>query len=542
MNVPNTTDPETGPGLSASPWDEVVPDLEELWRQIAVRCWQRVHPDQEHGDGDIPAPAEVADCLGHTGPLASGPAWQGFLSRWNRLIATAITEVYSATGILFPPETHWGDGEFDPELAAITIGHFVHCASWQDSEVADEMEQLSRHPKIWELIYLARLVRFTEQGPPYLYVDCAEALLRVTAAHAAVAGPLGGPPPVEPLIESWQQRVVAARIRQVEPDLRTTGRRLPAKLAMVEPAHRRANELWSPAAHLTLLPEPLSQPFLFDRGAPLPARQSAQRVLPGFGDWQPGRTPALPLQMWELGAARVMSGGGQGAPLALRLFVECILGLPAIWRDGEAAYEIPLSELRRKLYPVDSRMSRRVFWERLMRAVEILDSDAARIPWYDSKTGKGDRRRIVNITGLPHFPEAPDALLRIVIDLPPNSQAGPRISDNLGRWGLHSAPAYRALLNLSYLWFEPGRTHYPVETGHGQHWVRSYDPEQHDPLTDDELIGLCYPTGVVSRNRHRQLERSLDTMKQLEEAGEVVIEPVGTSGKERRVLPPHFFN
>ena len=71
---------------------------------------------------------------------------------------------------------------------------------------------------------------------------------------------------------------------------------------------------------------------------------------------------------------------------------------------------------------------------------------------------------------------------------------------------------------------------------------RPADPEQHDPLTDDELIGLCYPTGVVSRNRHRQLERSLDTMKQLEEAGEVVIEPVGTSGKERRVLPPHFFN
>ena len=94
------------------------------------------------------------------------------------------------------------------------------------------------------------------------------------------------------------------------------------------------------------------------------------------------------------------SGGGQGAPLALRLFGECILGLPAIWRDGEAAYEIPLSELRRNLYPVESRMSRRVFWQCLMSAAEILDSDAARIPWYDSKTGRGDRRRIVNITGL----------------------------------------------------------------------------------------------------------------------------------------------
>ena len=81
-----------------------------------------------------------------------------------------------------------------------------------------------------------------------------------------------------------------------------------------------------------------------------------------------------------------------------------------------------MSELRRKLYPIDSRMSRRVFFERLMRAVEVLDSDAARIPWYDSKTGKGDRRRVVNLTGLPHFPEANNAVVRVVVDLPPNSR------------------------------------------------------------------------------------------------------------------------
>ena len=72
--------------------------------------------------------------------------------------------------------------------------------------------------------------------------------------------------------------------------------------------------------------------------------------------------------------------------------------------------------------------------------------------------------------------------------------------------------------------------------------MRSYDPDQYEPLTDDEIIGLCYPTGVVSRNRHRQLERSLEAMKQLEAAGEVVIEPMGTSGKEHRILAPRFFN
>ena len=175
-----------------------------------------------------------------------------------------------------------------------------------------------------------------------------------------------------------------------------------------------------------------------------------------------------------------------------------------------------------------------------MRAAEVLDSDAARIPWYDPRTGKGDRRRVVNLTGLPHFPEVSDAVVRVVIDLPPNSQAGPQVSDNLGTWGLHSAPAYRAMLNLAYLWYEPGRTHYPLETGYGPRWVPSHDPEQYEPVTNVDLIGLCYPNAVVSRNRHRQLERSLEALQQLEEAGEVVIVPVGTSGRERRILPPHF--
>ena len=202
---------------------------------------------------------------------------------------------------------------------------------------------------------------------------------------------------------------------------------MPAKLAMVEPNRRPSNKCWSTAAHLALVDESVAQPLLFDQGPPAPVRQSVQRVLPGFGEWEPGRTPALPLQLWEMGSIRVSNGGGQGAPLALRLFVECILGLPPRWRNGEAAYEIPLSELKRKLYPADTRIGRRVFYERLMRAAEVLDSDAARIPWYDFQTGQGDRRRVVNLTGLPHRPEASNASVRVVVDLPPNSQAGPRV-------------------------------------------------------------------------------------------------------------------
>ena len=549
MNVPSPTGPQTGCALSPTPWDEVVPDPEQLWREIAIRCWQRVHPDREPGDADIPTAAEVAECMGLTGPLAAGPAWRGFLSRWNDLVATAINDFWFAPGTLLPAEIEWrdlfaapGNGRdfVDlPDILALLAADYVHFLSGYVRLREKKIELQSLQGKVGELSYLVELLE-KSQGGRRPFVQCGASLLKIAAAHAALSAPPAGPSPVEPLIEEWQRRAVAARIPQTEPDLRTSGRRMPDKLGMVEPGRRRANKRWSAAAYLAAVDESVPQPLLFEPGPAAPARQLMQRVLPGFGEWEPGRTPALPLQLWELGGISVSNGGGQGAPLALRLFVECILGLPPRWRNGEAAYEIPLSELRRKLYPVDSRMSRGVFYDRLMRAAEVLDSDAARIPWYDPRTGKGDRRRVVNLTGLPHFPEATTAMVRVVVDLPPNSQAGPQVSDNLGTWGLHSAPAYRALLNLSYLWYEPGRTHYPLGTRYGRRWVPSYDPEKYEPMSNVELIGLCYPKAVVSRNRHRQLERSLEALQQLEAAGEVVIVPVGTSGRERRILPPHF--
>ena len=549
MNVLTTTGPQTVCVLSPSPWDEAVPDPEQLWREIAIRCWQRIYPDREYGDGDIPAAAEVAECLELTRAPVTGPAWGEFLSRWNDLVITAIQDFVSVAGTLLPAEMQWVDvfattGKArnfvnNPTLLALLTSDYVHFVEGYFRLRERKIELQSSQRKVEGLLHLVELV---EKSPGHrgLFVRCGASLLKIAAAHAAWAVLAVGPSPVEPLIEEWQRRALAARIPQTEPDLRTSDRRMPGKLGMVEPGRRRANKRWSTAAHLALVDESPPLPLLFEPGPAATAGQLVQRVLPGFGGWEPGRAPALPLQLWELGGINVTNGGGQGAPLSLRLFVECVLGLPPKWRNGEAAYDIPLAELRRKLYPVDSRMSRRVFYERLMRAADVLDSDAARIPWYDPQTGKGDRRRVVNLTGLPHFPEATNAVVRVVVDLPPNSQAGPRVSDQLGTWGLHSAPAYRALLNLAYLWYEPGRTHYPLDTGYGRRWVPSYDPDKHEPVTDLDLIGLCYPNAVVQRNRHRQLERSLEALQQLQEAGEVVIVPVGTSGRERRILPPHF--
>ena len=227
------------------------------------------------------------------------------------------------------------------------------------------------------------------------------------------------------------------------------------------------------------------------------------------------------------------TSSGRGAPSALRLFVESILAVPMERREiGQpVAMEITLRELLRKLYlGSDIIQHPNKYWKRLMDAVDALESPAARIPWYDPETGKGGYHRCVSVSNIPRGPGALDDDVRIVVDLPRGSGTGPQISDNLGRWGVESASAYRALLNLAYQWHEPGRTHHPVGRGKSRKWVRNYDPSRYDPFTDDDLVRLCFPVSAT-RNRRVLLQRANQVIKSLEKAGELRVEG-------RRILPP----
>lgn len=313
--------------------------------------------------------------------------------------------------------------------------------------------------------------------------------------------------PLTPLIRAWLKRPAL-----VEPNTRSDGRIIPSSLAMVPATDRRAGKLFSNAAHIWNTEE-------------------GQTVMPGFGEAEP-LAPALPLALYDLGIGPATSGG-RGAPLALRLFVEAILAVPLERREiGQpVAMEITLRKLLAKLYPdSDIILHPNKYWTRLMHAVESLESPAARIPWYDPETGKGGHHRYVSVANIPRGPGALDDDVRIVVDLPRGSGTGPQVSDNLGRWGVESGTAYRALLNLAYQWHEPGRTHHPVGRGKGQRWVRNYDPTRYPNFSDDDLVRLCYPLSVT-RNRRVLLQRAHQVIKSLETAGELRIEG-------RKILPP----
>ena len=303
-------------------------------------------------------------------------------------------------------------------------------------------------------------------------------------------------------------RVVEAIPRPGRANINRTDRILPARLAMVDHTDRRAGRLFTPAAHAV------------ERGG-------EQLKLPGFGLERTRITPALPLALYDLGGGSSMERG-HGAPLPLRLWVESILavGLTDRANPWPTVLEIPLRDLLRKLYPGKRRPRPNEYWPRLMQAVEILDS--TRIPWEDPKTGKGGLRRIVNVSDIPRGPGKLDDAVQIIVTLPPGSGKGPVVSPNLNRYGVQSAPLYRGLLNLAYLWFDPGRTRFPVRGG--KHWLQVEDPERYPTITNDLLIELFYPTSA-QRERKVLANRARQDLDRLVKDGEAQI-------VKGRLMPP----
>ena len=163
-----------------------------------------------------------------------------------------------------------------------------------------------------------------------------------------------------------------------------------------------------------------------------------------------------------------------------------------------------------------------------MRAVEALDAMDARIPWVDPTTGRGGLRRVVSVGDIPRGPGALDDVVRMVVDLPPGSGTGPEVSPTLGEWGARSAPAYNALLNLAYRWFDPGVTRHPVNGG--SHWLQAQDPERYPELSDADVVAVTRPLSTRAARRNLAVE-GWETLRELEAAGELRIEG-------RRVLPP----
>ena len=154
--------------------------------------------------------------------------------------------------------------------------------------------------------------------------------------------------------------------------------------------------------------------------------------------------PALPIDLYSRLGGRPESPG-HGAPAELRLFFEALMavGLSDRNPDGAAILRLSLRDLAAWLWPDGWQRGRDL--PRLQRALIALDS--LRIEW--------ERRewRLVGVDALPTESTRLDDDLTFRICHLPGSDRGPMIDrERLRRYGLMSAPAWRAYLRLAYLW------------------------------------------------------------------------------------------
>ena len=314
----------------------------------------------------------------------------------------------------------------------------------------------------------------------------------------------GSKNPIAPLIRAWWR----TRPYKVVPNTRTSGRIIPAKLAQANPStDSRAGGIFSLAAN----------------------SPDGQSVLPGFE--VPIIGPALPLQLYDIGNGP--SSRSRSAPLALRMFIEALLAVPQEHRGtgSPVSYEVSLRDFLNWFWP-DRKPTPSEYWPALMTASEALDR--CYVPLINPETGRSQLRRIVLVGAIPRGANSLEDGVQVIVNLPRDSQNGPQLPDSLRQWGNRSAPAYRALINLSFNWYKPGRSHYPAGRRRSDgktFWAQSRDPERFPSFTDRQIIELCYPTSQ-NLNPRVLLKRARDTINLLAEEGELTI-------VNDRIVPPN---
>ena len=262
-----------------------------------------------------------------------------------------------------------------------------------------------------------------------------------------------------------------------------------------------------------------------------------QGVLLGFEDAKgSGRIPVLPINLYDLGVSAGEARGGSGAaPIPARMLVKLAAAPSTMVRhhsDRFVTYQITLRDLRDALYPRERLDGSRrrpptvsEMWPRIRAAIQVINIEG-RIPVLDPKTGYGYFHHLLRINE--NFGRIDLKMpIGVVLDIPPQVTGGVSLPLRLDQWGAESAPAYRALLGLSFLWHEPGRTHAPAGRGR---WIRKKGPEPYEPISDADAIDLAYPSSRHANSRLLAL-RAWAALEKLEEHGELRID-------NRRILPP----
>ena len=274
--------------------------------------------------------------------------------------------------------------------------------------------------------------------------------------------------PLAPLIAAWQSGPLEVQaVRGSSGSLR--GDTIMPRVAMRDSRSAGTDRLYLTPAHIGSDGE------------------GGQMTLEGIKDGMgTGRIPVLPVNLYDLGVEAGEARGGHGAaPIPARMLVKLAAAPSAFVRHGEryVSYRITLRDLRDALYPpqrLDGRPRKPPnvgrMWPRIREAIRVINQDA-RIPILEGKSGYGRYHHLLRISE--NFGRIDlDMQIHVVLDIPPEVEGGVQLPVRLDQWGAEHAPAYRALIGLSFLWHEPGRTHAPK----GGRWMRRTGLDPYDPI------------------------------------------------------------
>ena len=317
-----------------------------------------------------------------------------------------------------------------------------------------------------------------------LYLD-APSLHRLWAGavHAAYdAKPPQDPPqhPLAPFYEAW-----AARPEEVEPNTRPDPL-LPAPLVMTRTK---------------------TDPRIGKLNISPPGRVHAGAYLPGLAPGEPAgeHVAALPSEIYRLGGG-IEARKGQGAPLAVRLFVGVLLDAP----NAEGSYRLrPTARDLLQRVLADRPRPQRHFPALLDALAEV---DGCRVPAAEQYW------RPVSVTGAPQHI---DAHVTLDVHLPPGSGRGFIVDRRaLALAGANSSVAFRLELALAAHWHRPGVTRIPVARGRG-HFRQARAPNRYPFVSDALLVAMAFPGGGYVGDPGRQLGRATKALRYLHSIGYV---------------------
>ena len=278
-------------------------------------------------------------------------------------------------------------------------------------------------------------------------------------------------------------------------------------------------------------------PRLFSLPSHIDQQADGEQIALASHDFAPSKHPRLPEEFLRIG---LIGGeqGGQAVSVAMRALIAGLAVRPRGMQNGQ--FRVETRHFFSRVFAGRQGIPRGRRWKpQMWRASEILDS--AWIPSLSPDTEKAVALRLLLIHELPRDLDNTTILLSIA--LPDGPDKGAPITPRLHEYAATERRAFYAMLQLSYDWWQPGRTRIPSGKRESDNWAQLTNagkPSVLDRYGHYDRKGVENLTQPFNSNKRKSdaFTNGIATMVSLDERGEIQgIEHGSGIGKSWWFLP-----